>query len=102
VPVIVPAGAKGVLAVREGDNISELVRTFADLHEIPVGIVAGLTSKVEDTLAKRAARRLLLAMPVSAPDGRTVQLEVRDGEQHDLLRFTAEWWGSARWNQVDP
>jgi len=27
-------------------------------------------------------------MPVSAPDGRTVIMEVRDGEQHDLLRFT--------------
>lgn len=91
VPIIVPAGRKGVLAVREGDNVTELTQTFADLHEIPDGIVPGLTDKVNETLVKRAARRLLLSMPVSAPDGRTLQLEVREGEQHDLMRFVAEW-----------
>ena len=35
-------------------------------------------------------------MPVSAPDGRTIPLEVRDGEQHDLVRFTAEWVSAER------
>jgi len=35
-------------------------------------------------------------VPVSAPDGRTVHLEVRDGEQHDLLRLTAEWVAAER------
>ena len=51
VPVIVPAAVKRVLAVREGDDVAEIVQIFADLHEIPDGIVPGLTAKVADTLA---------------------------------------------------
>ena len=41
-------------------------------------------------MAQRAARRLLLSLPVSAPDGRVLHLEVREGEQHDLMRHTVE------------
>ena len=65
--IILPRNGSG--AQRISPYVTELVQTFADLHEIPDGIVPGLSAKVEDTLAKRAKRRLLLTMPVSAPDG---------------------------------
>ena len=96
VPVIVPAGTKAVLAVREGDDVDELARTFADLHEIPDGIVPGLAKRVNETVARRLARPLLLRLPVTAPDLRRLRLDVRDGEQHDLARHVGVGGGGAR------
>ena len=99
VPVIVPAGTKAVLAVREGDDVDELARTFADLHEIPDGIVPGLAKRVNETVARRLARPLLLRLPVTAPDRRRPRLDVRDGEQHDLARHASEWAAAERVSQ---
>lgn len=99
VPVIVPAGTKAVLAVREGDDVDELARTFADLHEIPDGIVPGLAKRVNETVARRLARPLLLRLPVTAPDLRRLRLDVRDGEQHDLARHASEWAAAERVSQ---
>ena len=99
VPVIVPAGTKAVLAVREGDDVDELAQTFADLHEIPDGIVPGLAKRVNETVARRLARPLLLRLPVTAPDLRRLRLDVRDGEQHDLARHASEWAAAERVSQ---
>lgn len=31
-------------------------------------------------------------IPIDAPDGRKLQLIVREGEQHDILQFTADFF----------
>jgi len=44
---------------------------------------------VNASIAQRVKRRLLLTIPVRAPDGRELQLQLRDGEQHDIERSLA-------------
>ena len=92
VPVVVPSGAYGVLAVREGDDLQDIARVFAGLHEIPEAFIAGLVADVNATLVTRARLPVILTMPVTVPDGRSLALEVREGDQHgDLPRFVERW-----------
>ena len=92
VPVVVPSGAYGVLAVREGDDLQDIARVFAGLHEIPEAFIESLVADVNATLVTRARLPVILTMPVTVPDGRSLALEVREGDQHgDLPRFVERW-----------
>ena len=92
VPVVVPSGAYGVLAMREGDDLQDIARVFAGLHEIPEASIPGLVADANATLALRARLPVLLRMPLTVPDGRSLALEVREGDQHgDLPRFVERW-----------
>ena len=92
VPVVVPSGAYGVLAMREGDDLQDIARVFAGLHEIPEASIPGLVADANATLATRARLPVILTMSVTAPDGRSLALEVREGDQHgDLPRFVERW-----------
>ena len=51
VPVVVPSGAYGVLAMREGDDLQDIARVFAGLHEIPEASIPGLVADANATLA---------------------------------------------------
>ena len=92
VPVVVPSGAYGVLAVREGDDLRDIVYVFAGLHEIPEAFIESLVADVNATLVTRKRLPVILTMPVTVPDGRSLALEVREGDQHgDLPRFVERW-----------
>jgi hypothetical protein len=92
VPVVVPSGAYGVLAMREGDDLQDIARVFAGLHEIPEASIPGLVADANATLALRARLPVLLRLPLTVPDGRSLALEVREGDQHgDLPRFVERW-----------
>ena len=92
VPVVVPSGAYGVLAMREGDDLEDIARVFAGLHEIPEASLPGLVADANATLARRARAPVIVRLPVTAPDGRSLVLEVREGDQHgDLPRFVERW-----------
>ena len=85
VPVVVPSGAYGVLAMRKGDDLQDIARVFAGLHEIPEASIPGLVADANATLALRARLPVLLRMPLTVPDGRSLALEVREGDQHGEL-----------------
>ena len=52
--MVVPSGAYGVLAVREGDDLQDIARVFAGLHEIPEAFIESLVADVNATLVTRA------------------------------------------------
>jgi hypothetical protein len=37
-------------------------------------------------------RRILLVVPLDAPDSRKLQLVIREGEQHDLVQFVSDFF----------
>ena len=89
--MIVPRGSKVPLAVREGDDVEDLARVFAGIHEIPDELVPELARRADEAARKRARRRAVTAVDVDAPDGRRLRCEVREGEEHDLERHVSEW-----------
>ena len=92
VPVVVPSGAYGVLTFRQGDDLHDICRVFAGIHEIPEWKIEGLVDDVNKTLVKREKLPIVLQLPVTAPDGRQVVLALKDGDQHgDLPRVVERW-----------
>ena len=90
--VIVPDGRKVVVAPRVGEELTDVVRGFAEAFDVPLPLVPALAARVNASLAKRADRRTLLTLNVVAPDGRSeLEFDVVDGEQHDLLESAREW-----------
>lgn len=90
--VIVPDGRKVVVAPRVGEELTDVVRGFAEAFDVPLPLVPALAARVNASLAKRAERRTLLTLNVVAPDGRSeLEFDVVDGEQHDLLESAREW-----------
>ena len=67
VPVVVPSGAYGVLAMREGDDLQDIARVFAGLHEIPEASIPGLVCRRQRDAAPRARLPVLLRMPLTVP-----------------------------------
>ena len=90
--VIVPDGRKVVVAPRVGEELSDVVRGFAEAYDVPPPLVPALAARVNASLAKRARRATLLTLDVVAPDGRSeLVFDVVDGEQHDLVETAREW-----------
>jgi hypothetical protein len=82
-PVVVN-GTMDVLAVRGGQNVSEAVETFALYHRLPPHVHEHLRKAAEFRAAARAKQQPLLAVPITAPDGRPLVLSLVQGEQHDV------------------
>ena len=81
-----------VVAPRAGEELTDVVRGFAEAFDVPLPLVPALAARVNASLAKRAERRTLLTLNVVAPDGRSeLEFDVVDGEQHDLLESAREW-----------
>jgi hypothetical protein len=92
VPVVVPSGGYGVFVFRTGDDLTDIAFVFAGTHQVPEFKIPGLIADVNKTLVAREKHAVVLRVPVTAPDGRTVVLEIRDGDQHgDLPRFVERW-----------
>jgi hypothetical protein len=96
--VITPIGERQVLGVPEGSNYTVETGTFcarfdpsADVTATPwcVGLLARVNARLEVT---SFVRRVLLVVPVESPDSRKLQLVLREGEQHDLLQFVADFF----------
>ena len=39
-----------------------------------------------------AARRIILTVPINAPDSRALKLIIREGEQHDLMQYVHDFF----------
>jgi hypothetical protein len=51
-----------------------------------------IQERVRQRLEVSFVRRILLVVPLDAPDGRKLQLVVREGEQHDLAQFVTDFF----------
>ena len=59
-------------------------RTFQEATE-------RIIKDVQERYKKRMNRSLLLSFPIDAPDGRKLNFDVRQGEQHDLIRLVQDY-----------
>ena len=90
--VVVPSGERKVLAVPEGSNATVETGAFCLRHNVTLPACEELQARVAARIdAPRFVRSVLLALPVDAPDSRTLRLVVRQGEQHDLPQLAADF-----------
>lgn len=96
--VVTNIGERHILAIPQGSNATVEVGVFCakwdnspDVTDTPW--CRGLQRRVTDRLAaERFQRRILLIVPIDAPDGRKLQLVIHEGEQHDLVQFVSDFF----------
>ena len=52
----------------------------------------GQTEKEGEQRSDSAARRIILTVPINAPDSRSLKLIIREGEQHDLMQYVHDFF----------
>jgi hypothetical protein len=96
--VIIPAtGDRKILAVPQGTNATIETGVFCARYDNSPDVTAtpwcsALLERVNNRLNVTFSRRILLVVPIDAPDSRKLQLVIREGEQHDLLQFVADFF----------
>ena len=90
-PVVLAHGVRAALRVNEGDNATLVADQFCAKHEIEEEATANIVQQVKERYLKRMNRSLLLTFPLDVPDGRTINFDVRQGEQHDLIRLVQDY-----------
>ena len=94
--VVNPLGSRNILAIPQSDetnNTSLETRIFCAKHNITtVEACDGVLERVEARLNHLTfSRKVLLVVPVDAPDSRKLQLILREGEQHDLMQTVSDF-----------
>jgi len=83
--IVLAEGLKAGIRVFEGENVTMVVRRFCALHNLTDHQTNLTEIAVREKYKKRLNRTVLLSFPVTVPDGRSVNVDVRQGEQHDLV-----------------
>jgi hypothetical protein len=106
--VVTPSGHRRILGIPQHANHSHETAVFCAKFNISSAIghkaaspdrsvgspeCAGLQQRVADRLESndRYRRNVLIAVPVDAPDGRKLQMVIREGDQHDLVQFASDF-----------
>ena len=94
--VVLPNGFRRVLGIPAGANATLEAHVFCTKNDVESAdrcdaILARVQSLV-DVDSSRYIRRVLLNVPINAPDGRKLQLVLREGEQHDLRQYVADFF----------
>eukprot|EP01039_Chlorochromonas_danica_P003198 gene3198-3501_t len=96
--VVTPLGERRVLSIAEGANETVATGVFCARYDNTPDVTATpwcqqLLQRVRSRLHPEPPfnRRVLVSLPVDAPDGRKLLLVVREGEQHDLLQFVFDF-----------
>ena len=79
------------MRVNKGDNATLVADQFCAKHAIDEEATSKIVAQVTERYAKRMNRSLLLTFPLDVPDGRTINFDVRQGEQHDLIRLVQDY-----------
>ncbi|UPQ97351.1 Rubisco LSMT substrate-binding domain-containing protein [Chloropicon primus] len=83
-------GSLEPLGLARGENATDKVERFLltqGVLEESEDKFKTLAQELEEKLRSRSSARLLVEIPVVAPDGRKLTLHIREGEQHDMLEF---------------
>lgn len=91
--VVIPTGDRKILSIPEGTNVTVETGVFCAKWGIRESDQCDkLLERVNARLNVSFVRRILVVVPIDAPDSRKLQLVVREGEQHDLLQFVADFF----------
>lgn len=92
-------GERKILAIPEGSNYTVETGVFCARYDNSKDVTETkwckeLLKRVEQRLKPEPpfTRRVLVVVPIDAPDGRKLQLIVREGEQHDLVQFVSDFF----------
>merc|ERR1719421_2279816 len=88
--IVLAEGLKAGIRVFEGENVSTVVRRFCALHNLTDHQTNLTEIAVRKKYKKRLNRSILLSFPVTVPDGRSVNVDIRQGEQHDLVTHISD------------
>lgn len=92
--VVVPTGDRRILAIPEGANATVATHVFCAKNNITKSEECDLLhERVKQRLDDlHFVRRIILVLPIEAPDSRQLRLVIREGEQHDLHQFVADFF----------
>lgn len=96
-PVVLQDGNMSVLSVREGEDAVFASQVFlavhAEQHNLTFDPEAErrLEHWISEQARIRSMRKVLLALNISAPDGRQLELKLRQGDQHELSYILGHW-----------
>ena len=92
--VVVPTGDRRILGIPEGTNSTLETHVFCAQNSISaISECDALYERVKQRLENLSFnRKILLVLPVEAPDSRKLRLIIREGEQHDLPQFVADFF----------
>lgn len=94
---IVFTGERKILAIPEGANYTVETGVFCARYDdskdsIDSDWCQSLMRRVKQRLETIFVRRILLVVPIDAPDSRKLKLIVRDGEQHDIVQLVSDFF----------
>lgn len=90
--VVTPLGERRVLGIPENANVTVEVGVFCAKYNVTR---AQSCDDIQERVRARLhvpSRRILLVLPIDAPDSRKLQLIIREGEQHDLYQFVSDFF----------
>lgn len=90
-PVVLAQGVRAAIRINEGENVTLIADQFCAKHDVPEKDTVIIIASVKERYLKRMNRSLLLTFPLDVPDGRTINFDVRQGEQHDLIRLVQDY-----------
>jgi hypothetical protein len=94
--VVVPTGHRRILGIPLGANLTMETHIFCAKYDVPdldqCGAILDRVRRLVDVDPDLYPRRVILTVPIDAPDGRNLKLVVREGEQHDLHQFVADFF----------
>jgi hypothetical protein len=91
--VVVPTGHRRILAVPEGANMTLETHVFCAKYGVTrEDQCDAILTRVTSLVNVDYLRRVVLTVPINAPDGRTLQLIIREGEQHDLWQYVSDFF----------
>jgi hypothetical protein len=102
--VVNPLGQRKILGIPQAtaaeSNLTQIIRMqtriFCARYNVTTSdACAGIQSRAEERIYTEEnslfTRRVLVHIPIDAPDSRKLQLVVREGEQHDLVQFVSDF-----------
>jgi len=91
--VIVPTGDRRILSIPEGSNSTIETNVFCARYDIKNSYSCeAILNHVNERLYPAFIRNIIIALPITAPDSRTLKLVIREGEQHDLNQFISDFF----------
>jgi hypothetical protein len=91
--VVIPTGDRMILAIPENSNVTIEVSVFCARYNVSsTDKCDEIQKRVNDRLSVSFLRNVILVVPIDAPDSRKLQMVIRQGEQHDLRQYVADFF----------
>ena len=97
-PIIMQDSNLTVLSVRKGDTINFAVQVFIAVHNLTLTAAREeqLTTWIREHHRVRQLRPVLASQRFTAPDGRMLAVELRQGDQHNIAAVMRHWATAVR------